>query len=374
MNDIEELSPEEEKLYSLSDEELLKLREEEHNTEQSEEEVEEESSDLDEDTDDTPDDAADEDSEELDDESTDEPEEVKEDEESDETDEDNSEEDETSDGEDETKESKPDEESDTTKVKPVRANGIDIPVKSLDEVYQMASMGANYKKKMADLAPHRRNVDMMVEHGLTTEDLSLLVDLKKGDKGAISKLLKDSNIDNDALVELDVDNTEYTPKNYAPSEFDLEIKEIVSEIASDPEYSMTKRIVDVEWDDKSREAIKQNPAIVKYLHEDVKNGTYAKVLPEAMRLEMLDVSRGKKPLSKLEYSIIATKAYRDQETKRLEAEQTKATEKKQRVSKKKKAAAPTRSRATKEVTQEKDAFDMTEEEYDAWYQEKLRQI
>ena len=304
--EVEELTQEEEELYSLSDEELearmKEMRQDSQDTEQSEEVEEEESTEPDEEEEDTPEEPTDEDSEELEDnEESEDPESEEE--------EGQSEEDVEPKGEEE-KESEPEASDKTESLRPVKANGVEIPVKSIDEVYQMASMGANYKKKMADLAPHRRKVDVMVEHGLTEEDLSLLVDLKMGDKDAISKILKDSEID---ALDLDVENSNYVPKDYAPSEFDLDVREIVSEISNDPEYSMTKRIVDVEWDDSSRDMVKQNPQIIKALHEDVKDGTYAKVLPEAMRLEMLDVSNGQKPKSKLEYAMIATKAYREQE-------------------------------------------------------------
>lgn len=365
---VPELTAEDESLYDLSDEELeaqfkankqATVTDEEEDTEQSEPVVENDSDSLDEDDEDTQSDTTEEDSAE--------PEDNEESEDS--VDTEQSEDDVEPEGKPD-EESEPDASEETKEsLKPVRANGIDIPVESIDEVYQMASMGANYKQKMADLAPHRRKVNLMVDHNLTEEDLSLLVDIKNNDRDAIAHIIKNSGVD---ALELEDEAKEYTAKDYSPSEFDLDVKEIVQEISADPEYKMTQRIVDTEWDAKSREMIKANPAIIRALHSDVKNGTYAKVLPEAMRLEMLDVASGKEAKSKLEYSIEATKIYHEKQKVLQETQTAKKQEEAKRVSKKKKAAAATRSRATKEVSKDVDAYDMSEEEFDKWYADKLK--
>jgi hypothetical protein len=251
-------------------------------------------------------------------------------------------------------------------LRPVRADGMDIPVKSLDEVYNLASMGVNYKKKMADIAPFRRSISAMKENGVTESDINKFIDIRNGNKDALQSFIKELGVD-PLDIDVETDN-HYIPTEHGVDESTTAIQEIVEEISKDPEYAMTQKVVDSQWDSESRKVLAQNPTMIRGLHEEIKKGVYAKVAPEALRLELLD--NGKR--SKLEYYLAAEKLYYEAE----QAKQSKNVEvvntQRQKVVQKKRAAAPTNSRATSSKTATPDFENMSDEEYEKFYNSVMR--
>jgi len=360
-NDIDvQMTPEEERLWRMDDEELEKVAfEEKHGgASENEEDNNEEESEV-EDT---------EQSDEPEDETEEEPDEEDDSENESEDDEDSNTADDTEEEEDSKKEqptnTEKSESENTESLKPVRADGMDIPVKSLDEVYQMASMGYNYKKKMADIAPYRRAVSAMKEHGLTDTDIALLVDIKKGDKAAIAQVMKDGKVD---PLEFDADEHEYQSKVYGEDDTIAAIKEIESQISADPEYKTTVNVVNKLWDKESQRALRERPELIKGLHEDIKQGIYEKIAPEAARLEFLD--SGNK--SKLEYYIQAAQLMAKQESEKQKILKDKQVKQEVKVSQKRKAAATTKSKATREARKETDWVNMSDADYDKFYKEVM---
>jgi hypothetical protein len=352
-----DISPEEENLWMMSDEELEKAAFEEKNSKDEEGLSDtEQPDDLEDETDDDSDENDESDNESDNDEDSD----TTDDEVDDEDSKSNSEE--LDDEEQSDKSVEP--EVTENSLKPVRANGIDIPVRSIDEVYQLASMGANYKKKMKDIAPFRQSVSAMKEHNLTNEDIALLIDIKKGDKDALAKVIKDSKID---ALDLDTENIKYEAKLYGDDETTSNLKDIEDVISKDPEYKTTVNVVNNLWDTKSQEKLASNPDLIERLHYDVKNGIYEKVSPEATRLEFLD--QGRK--SRLEYYIEAGKLIAQEEQAKAEAEKKTKEANEKKVAKKRKAAATTKSKATKQKTEELDFEKMSDEEYDKFYKEVM---
>jgi len=241
----------------------------------------------------------------------------------------------------------------------------------------------NYTQKMQAMAPFRGMIDTLKEQGVSQEDLNLMVDVLKGDKAAAAAMLRRTGID---ALELEEDaGAKYQPKNYGRNETELAIQEIVEEIGNDPEYKVTYHVVEKEWDDKSRQVFAKNPALIKELHIDVKNGVFDKVSPMALKLKVLDGGRK----SDIDYYIDAGKVYyaevneqRQYEEKAkataaaLDAEkqkvaQVKAQEAKRNevksVADKRKAAAPTSTRAGKQGNV--DFLSDSDEDFEKWYKE-----
>ena len=244
----------------------------------------------------------------------------------------------------------------------------------------------DYTKKMQAIAPYRSMIATIKDENISQEDLNLAIEVLKGDKNAITSLLKRTGVN---ALELDTETeSTYQPKNYGRDEASLKIAEIADEISRDPEYPVTYHIIDKQWDSASREAFRSNPEMIKDLHLDVKSGVFDKVSPMAMKLKILDGSRK----SDIDYYVQAGRQYYDQltavEVAKSEAEKAskiraelaeadkakiakvKADELKrqeaQKAEQKRKAAAPTPSaRADK-----KDVIDYLEEndeDYDKWY-------
>jgi len=89
-----------------------------------------------------------------------------------------------------------------TMMAPFKANGKTIELRTPEEAIQLMKMGANYTRKMQEIAPHRKMLTMLQKHELDETRLSYLIDLDKKNPEAIKQLIKEANID-----PLDIDVT-----------------------------------------------------------------------------------------------------------------------------------------------------------------------
>lgn len=268
-----------------------------------------------------------------------------------------------------------------------RANGKEYEF-SQDEIMQqfpkIFGQAMDYTRKMQAIKPWRKTIDAIEQSKLNHNDVSLMIDVLKGDKAAIAAVLKRTGVD---TLDLDSNDNSYVPKSYGRDEGTLAIKDVVDEISRDQEYSVTQKILSNEWDDNSWSEMSKDPQLIKLLHMDVKTGMYDKVQPIAEKMKLFEGGRR----SDLDYYKSAAQEYfkelaehesnaqqveksnkRAQETqqkaqkvaevKRQEA-QRKATE---QASAKRKAAAPTKPGPSKPqgVT---DYLEDSDESFNEWY-------
>ena len=164
----------------------------------------------------------------------------------------------------------------------IKANGKEFEM-TLDELKQTASKGMDYLKKTTALKPYRTMIAAMEENKVSPEDINLLIDLKKGNKEAIAKLIKENEVDVYDLPEAN----DYKPQEYRQSETALEIKEVLSTISKDAEFSRTSEIY-AAFDDQTKAFLNEDPSRIVGLHNDVKTGVFDKVLPLAEKKAMID--------------------------------------------------------------------------------------
>lgn len=267
----------------------------------------------------------------------------------------------------------------------VRANGVDYSfsnkekLEMFDRIFPQA---ADYTKKMQAMKPYRKRIDYMEQVNMTDSEFNFLMDLSKGDKAAITELIKRTGVD---ALELDTENNNYIAKNYGRDDTELDIREVVSGISNDKEYSITYNILNSQWDESSRSEFLKEPKKIAQLHEDVKSGFFDIINPIAQKLKIYDGSKK----SDLDYYGIAADQYftqleQQQEATRkneLAAQMAKAQEaEKAKISTvkakqaqrentakeadKRKAAAPTN--AKKAGTKAVNWIDDLEENYDDW--------
>ena len=194
------------------------------------------------------------------------------------------------------------EEYTTSKEQPVqsykfKANGKEYEFTDSEIVEQFPKIfgqAMDYTKKMQAIKPWRKTIDAIESAQLSHDDVNLMIDVLKGDKGAISEVIKRTGVD---TLELDVEENKYTPKDYGRDENTLAIKDVVERISHDPEYAVTERVLGKEWDDRSWKEISSNPEMIELLHIDVKTGMYDKVQPIAEKLKVY----GKGTKSDLDY-------------------------------------------------------------------------
>ena len=164
----------------------------------------------------------------------------------------------------------------------IKANGKEFEM-TLDELKQTASKGMDYLKKTTALKPYRTMIAAMEENKVSPEDINLLIDLKKGNKEAIAKLIKENEVDVYDLPEAN----DYKPQEYRQSETALEMKEVLNTISKDAEFSRTSEIYDA-FDDQTKAFLNEDPSRIVGLHNDVKTGVFDKVLPLAEKKAMID--------------------------------------------------------------------------------------
>lgn len=164
----------------------------------------------------------------------------------------------------------------------IKANGKEFEM-TLDELKQTASKGMDYLKKTTALKPYRTMIAAMEENKVSPEDINLLIDLKKGNKEAIAKLIKENEVDVYDLPEAN----DYTPQEYRQSETALDMKEVLNTISKDAEFSRTSEIY-AAFDDQTKAFLNEDPSRIVGLHNDIKTGVFDKVLPLAEKKAMID--------------------------------------------------------------------------------------
>lgn len=157
----------------------------------------------------------------------------------------------------------------------------------------------DYTKKTQAMKPWRKTIDAIEEAKLGHDDINLMIDVMKGNKEAIAEVLKRTGVDS---LEIDTENSKYTPNDYGRDDKALAIKDIIEEISVDREYEITHKVLSKEWDEKSFKKMTDDPELIRLLHNDVKSGTFDKVQAVAEKIKVFD--RGLK--TDLEYYELAS--------------------------------------------------------------------
>jgi len=168
------------------------------------------------------------------------------------------------------------------------AHGKMVDLRSPDELRQLAQMGANYTRKMQDIAPHRKVLLMLQNNDLLDEGkISWLIDINKKNPEAIKKLLKDSNID---PMDIDV-STEpnYQAGSHVVSDSEVRFRTELDNLRSTDTGKEFIREINTNWDEQSKEALWDQPQMMSILHEQQQSGVYGHIVEEIERRRLLGV-------------------------------------------------------------------------------------
>jgi hypothetical protein len=156
---------------------------------------------------------------------------------------------------------------------PFKANGKEMQVDTVDDVLSLMKMGANYQKKMNQLAPNLKVVKMLEKNGLLDSNkLNNLIDISKNDPAAITKLIKDSGID---PLDIDTDaEVKYTPNDYNVSDKEYQLDAALDGIKDSETFNKTIDVMSTQWDEESKKIISDNPEVIGIIDEHMQNGVY----------------------------------------------------------------------------------------------------
>lgn len=171
-------------------------------------------------------------------------------------------------------------------MKPFKAHGQEVKVKNPEELIQLAQMGADYTKKMMALQPHLKVVRMLENNGILDEaKLSYLIDLDRKDPAAIQKLVKDAGID-----PMDIDVTaksDYQTTSKAVSDAEWTFNSTLEEVKDLPNGREMIIEVDQNWDKASKDALWEDPNILRIMTTHKQDGVYDQIAGEIKRRQTL---------------------------------------------------------------------------------------
>lgn len=169
---------------------------------------------------------------------------------------------------------------------PFQANGKTIELRDISEAVQLMQKGANYTRKMQDIAPHRKVLMMLENNGLLDEGkLSYLIDLEKKNPDAIKKLIKDAGID-----PMDIDTTvepTYREGNHKVTDEEASFRSTLDDLNSNPAGKETLNLIHTGWDQASKEVLWKNPEILTMIHQQREGGIYDRIATEVERQRVL---------------------------------------------------------------------------------------
>lgn len=240
----------------------------------------------------------------------------------------------------------------------------------------------DYTRKMQAIAPWRKSIDAIENAKLEHSDINLMIDVFKGDKGALVEVMKRTGVDG---LDLDPETDKYAPKEYGRDEKALDLEDVIESIRGDEEYRTTHDVLTKSWDEASWREFANDPNKIAQLHQDVKTGMYAILQKEADKLKVYDGAKGRD----FDYYMAAARQYYTKEatniTRKMKQDlqerekqldsRTKIAEIEAKSSKreadkyaagKRRAAAPT-GRTTQKKKGVVDYMNVSDEDFEDWY-------
>lgn len=171
-------------------------------------------------------------------------------------------------------------------IAPFKANGKMIEVKTPEEAKQLMQMGANYTRKMQDIAPYRKQLLMLENAGITNEEqLGYLIDLNNKNPQAIQKLVKDSGID---PLDIDVEGeAAYQVGNHhVVTDQEVAFRTVLDEVRTTDSGQEAIQVIN-SWDQASKQMLWDNPDAISLIHQQMDNGIFAQIAGEIERQRVL---------------------------------------------------------------------------------------
>ena len=171
-------------------------------------------------------------------------------------------------------------------MKPLRANGKDIVLKSPEELIQLAQMGANYTRKMQEIAPHRKTLLTLEKYGLLDQGkLNFLIDLSQKNPAAIQKYLKESGVN---LLDIDTEaEPTYRESNHQVSDEEANFRSVLDDLSASDVGRETLQAINSTWDQASKELLYTQPSIMQVMVEQKQAGFYDRIAAEVDRRRLL---------------------------------------------------------------------------------------
>jgi hypothetical protein len=171
---------------------------------------------------------------------------------------------------------------------PFKASGREIQIDNVEEAKRLIQQGFDYSQKMNKFAPYKKAMNLLEKRdALNPEKLDFLLDVAEGKPEAISKLLKDQNVD---PYDIDVDAGDNYVSEYQDTEASDEILDMLDRV-SDSARSTALNILTVSensWDEQSKQAIIANASqAIPVLTKQMESGQFDTIMSEVTKKRAL---------------------------------------------------------------------------------------
>lgn len=178
--------------------------------------------------------------------------------------------------------------------KPIKAGGKEITINSVEEAIKLAQMGVGFHQNMSKMAPHRRIIETLKEHGLLDESkINELIDISKKNPEAIAALVQSAGLEPHQLIPSG-DAQTYTPGNHVLPDEQLQFRTSVDSIREQGGTEFLTHVAQ-DWDVTSRAEVFKDPAALDMLYGHKQSGLYDKISSEVERRKVFDPSVAKLP-------------------------------------------------------------------------------
>lgn len=156
-----------------------------------------------------------------------------------------------------------------------------------EKIIRSQQMLHGYSDRMKGFNEYRPFMKALKENGLLEDEskFNLALSLIKGDKAAIKQHMKTLNID---PVDLELDETEYRPKNYVLSREALVLEDTLQVARESGIEDKLRKTIGEQWDNDSFNEFVNNAEVRQDLMEHMQSGAFDLVQDKIREMEVLD--------------------------------------------------------------------------------------
>ena len=171
-------------------------------------------------------------------------------------------------------------------LQPFKASGREFTPKSREELIRLAQMGVDYNKKQEANKETLRLANTLKENNLLDESkINMVIDIFKGNKDAITQLVKDLNINPfDINIEEEV---EYKSNNYAPSTEEYNKAQVFQTLIETEEGKAVANDITEQWDETTQKDISANPHYFEMFVDHKRQGIFEDIQNEIVRGKLM---------------------------------------------------------------------------------------
>lgn len=250
-----------------------------------------------------------------------------------------------------------------TVLAPLKVQGTEVPINSVEELRTLAGKSIEQQKQLDEVSSNKKYILALEKAGvLNDEGINRLIALNNKDPRAVSKLI--NSVDVDELPDGE-ELEDYVPENVIPEEQEIAVGNILGTLSQSPVYDDLLNLLQNELDEKSQRSLYDRPEGISTLAEHMEKGVFETVKNEVNKQKLLGNISKDVPFIDA-YKFVGTQMYQGDGNKEQTPQTNETTSKKKKASKSKPNAfqKEQRSKGTRidELTLD-DLDNMSDEEF-----------